>query len=462
MPKYIHCGKWNKNNKYIFYTALCAFLTNYIYGFTFNDYLDEIRFPIKDKDNNKNNDNDNDNNHIIINFFFRYFGLLLFSFILYYIYIKNNILKTNLERNFLFKSSSIKLIYNNSQESTKNKIFISPLFILLIMIIMVLQEISEEIFYKSNLRALDFWMLELPLLSYFNLTYFNFEIYRHHKLVIYLNLIICGIAKIIYLIYYYNNYENNDKNIKSVFKCYNDYWEVIPFGIITYFIIMISRAFALNEIKVLMQYKYISPIKLLIIYGIIGAVITTIIALISSFFECNSINSSLDLKICKIKDKEKYYLENFIIWPNDINNNNNIILEIMLLLFGMFIYFFYRLFYILIIRSLNAIYIIFSNLIYTSLLIWIGFINEHNIQDYILVYKIIIQIIIIFGLLIYLEIIELDFCNLNYDVKEKIIERGIQEWELKSNSNNNSISNSQIYNETSINDSNDRSINSVF
>ena len=265
------------------------------------------------------------------------------------------------------------------------------------------------------------------------------------------------------MIYYYNNYENNDKNIKSVFKCYNDYWEVIPFGIITYFIIMISRAFALNEIKVLMQYKYISPIKLLIIYGIIGAVITTIIALISSFFECNSINSSLDLKICKIKDKEKYYLENFIIWPNDINNNNNnIILEIMLLLFGMFIYFFYRLFYILIIRSLNAIYIIFSNLIYTSLLIWIGFINEHNIQDYILVYKIIIQIIIIFGLLIYLEIIELDFCNLNYDVKEKITERGIQEWELKSNSTNNSINNSQIYNETSINDSNDRSINSVF
>ena len=219
---------------------------------------------------------------------------------------------------------------------------------------------------------------------------------------------------------------------------------------------MISRAFALNEIKVLMEYKYISPIKLLIIYGIIGAVITTIIGLISSFFECNSINSSLDLKICKTKYNEKYYLENFKIWPNDISDN--IILEIVLLLFGMFIYFFYRLFYILIIRSLNAIYIIFSNLIYTSLLIWIGF---NNIQDYILVYKIIIQIMIIFGLLIYLEIIELDFCNLNYDVKENIIKRSILEWELKTNSTNNSKSNSQINNETSINDSNDRSINSA-
>jgi len=45
---------------------------------------------------------------------------------------------------------------------------------------MVLQEISEDIFYKSNLRALDFWMFELPLLSYFNLKYFKFKIYLHH------------------------------------------------------------------------------------------------------------------------------------------------------------------------------------------------------------------------------------------------------------------------------------------
>ena len=180
MPKYIHCGKWNKNNQYIFYTALCAFFTNIIYGYTYNDNLEDI---FKEKENK---------DHIIINYIFRYLGLILFSFILYKIdlFSKNNILKSNSEDNILFKSSSIKLIYNNSQENTKNKIIILPLFILLIMIIMVLQEISEDIFYKSNLRALDFWMFELPLLSYFNLKYFKFKIYLHHKLIIYFNLII--------------------------------------------------------------------------------------------------------------------------------------------------------------------------------------------------------------------------------------------------------------------------------
>ena len=158
-------------------------------------------------------------------------------------------------------------------------------------------------------------MLELPLLSYFNLIYFKFKIYLHHKLVICLNLIICGILKIIYLIVVIND-DNKDNKKDSVFENYNNCWGIIPFGIITYLIIMISRAFALSEIKVLMQYKYISPIKLLIIYGIIGTIITIIIGIISSFIECNKTYSYLVLKIWKIKDKtnESYFFENFKIW----------------------------------------------------------------------------------------------------------------------------------------------------
>ena len=43
MSKYIHCGKWNKNYKYIVLTTIFAFLTNYIFGFTFNDFMDDIK-----------------------------------------------------------------------------------------------------------------------------------------------------------------------------------------------------------------------------------------------------------------------------------------------------------------------------------------------------------------------------------------------------------------------------------
>ena len=440
MSKFLHCGRWNKNYKFILLTAIFAFFTNYIFGYTFNDYLDEIKIYNRTNDTDKVNatgnhtNNNNNNNHVIINYFFRYLGLILFSFILYKIdfFYKNKIFKDNSEYN-IFKSSSIKLIYNNFEENIKNKIIISPLFILLIMIIMALQEISEDIFYKSNLRALDFWMFELPLLSYFNLKYFKFKIYRHHKLVIYLNIIICGILRIIYLIVVINDDEDRKKN--SIFEYYSKNLGIIPFGIITYLMIMISRAFALSEIKVLMQYKYLSPIKLLIIYGIIGAIITIIIGIISSFIECNKIISFSVLKICRIKDNkyESYFFENFRIWWNDEFN----ISGIFLLLTGIIMNFFYRLFYILIIKNLTAIHIIFSNLFYTNLLGSIRYIKilinseDNNNINLINIFILFIHIIIFIGLLIYLEMIELNFCKLNYNLKKTIIERSMQDYELE-------------------------------
>ena len=301
------------------------------------------------------------------------------------------------------------------------------------MIIMVLQEISEDIFYKSNLRALDFWMFELPLLSYLNIKNFKFKIYLHHKLVVYLNLIACGISKIIALIIFIYKEKGG-----SVINLYKTNLEVIPLCIISYLIIMTSRAFALNEIKILMEYKYISPIKLLIIYGIIGVIITTIIGTISIFIECNNIYSFLE--ICKILNDnnvhdKSVYLENFSIWSKDINSNN-IFFELFFLLIGIVMNFLYRLFYILIIKNISATHIIFSNLIYTNLLKWIGFIikymNEDNILNHIPVFKIIVQLIAFFGILIYLEMIELNFCNLNYNLKKAIIDRSIEDYELKS------------------------------
>ena len=55
MSKYLHCGKWNKNYKYILLTGIFAFFTNYIFGFTFNEYLNEIKIftqIIYDDENN--------------------------------------------------------------------------------------------------------------------------------------------------------------------------------------------------------------------------------------------------------------------------------------------------------------------------------------------------------------------------------------------------------------------------
>jgi len=402
MPKYVRCGKWNKNYKYIILTTIFAFLTNYIFGYIFNDYMEEIK--ISEFKITKGN-----NNHIIINYMFRYLGLILFSLSLY--------------------KYDPGIIDDNSEEGHKNEKIISLLFILLIMIIMVLQEILEDIFYRSNLRALDFWVLELPLLSYFNFKYFKFKIYLHHKLAIYLNVFILLIYKIIYLIVSINDNDEERKE-NSVFKNYNEYWGIIPLGILTNLIIMTSRAFTLSNIKVLMEYKFFSPIKLLIINGIIGAIITIAIGSISTFIECNTISFQV-LKICKIKvsTNNTYFLENFKIWWKDEIN----FYGIFLLLIGIIMNFFYRLFYILIIKNLTAIHIMFQFIFYTTLLGWIGNLTKNNYSNnifFIDAFILIIYLIISFGLLIYLEMIELNFCNLNYNLKKTIADRSIQDYEL--------------------------------
>jgi len=153
-----------------------------------------------------------------------------------------------------------------------------------------------------------------------------------------------------------------------------------------------------------MQYKYVSPFKLLTIYGITGTIITTIIGTLSTFIECNKVGSSIDMKICKIKDINyniagKTYLENFKIWKDEIDNN-----EIFLLSIGIISNFFYRIFYFIIIKNLTAIHTIFSNLFYSTILAWIGsFVkdNKNNNNNYVMdAFNFIIQIIVTFGLLI--------------------------------------------------------------
>ena len=82
-------------------------------------------------------------------------------------------------------------------------------------------------------------------------------------------------------------------------------------------------------------------------------------------------------------------------------------------------------------------HIIFSFLFYTNLLSFIGiinnYINNNNKRTNIALnaFLFIIDIFIFIGLLIYLEMIELDFCNLNYNLRKSIIERSMQDCKLE-------------------------------
>ena len=63
----------------------------------------------------------------------------------------------------------------------------SFLFILIIFIWIVLEQAIEK--YNSTISHLYFWMFELIIISYLNENLFKMAIYKHHKFVIFFNLL---------------------------------------------------------------------------------------------------------------------------------------------------------------------------------------------------------------------------------------------------------------------------------
>ena len=204
-----------------------------------------------------------------------------------------------------------------------------------------------------------------------------------------------------------------------------------------------------------MDLKYVSPNKLLFYYGIAGAIISTLICIITTFVKCDDIKSPIDIYdyICKIPYNNETqnnftyyerYFDSFIFYINTFRGKINkdfqlieVLYEIIIIILGMVTFFFYKYFSILVIQNLTPVYLIFSNPIYfllqKSIVLLYSYIKKDDLfQDdpikYI-IYKFCLDLsgdlFSIIGFLMYLEIIELKFSNYDYNLKVNIIKRGI-------------------------------------
>lgn len=439
-------GKCNSRVKYIFLSAFFLLFTNLLYGFKLNKEFDEIGLF-----NNVINISYSDGLylgnlkdklfiHSSIHDIIRYFGIIILSLI-FYKYQINNFKKLNKNENDnvnnddqaqrTISSSTIKLIHNSVKNYFDKKNY-SPKFILFIMFLWVLQTFLIDTYYKCGLRDLDYWMFELVIVSNINSVIFNTKIYGHQKFTIYFNTIICSIFKFSSFIIS-SLFIDEDKENENA---YMNYKYLIPIGISSYFIIMLLRSYVNSEIKVFMDLKYISPFKLIMIYGIIGFLFSTIISTVSTFISCDS---NLNF-LCNIKkENDEIYFENFIIYHEKFNKDNistmfkEIGFEVIVNLFGILTYFLYLMFYVLIIKYLTPIHILFTNTIYylileTAFLFIYGLNLDYKNPKLI---KLLVDIsedfIAMIGFLINLEFIELNCCGLNYNLRKYIAERSIEE-----------------------------------
>jgi hypothetical protein len=360
-------------------------------------------------------------------------GIIIFSLILYNY--EQLIFKNDKKKEKTYHAL-IQLIHDDTEKKLEKK---SLLKIILVIILYNIQDIFTVLFFQNDFRCLNFWIVELPLLSFFNFKLLNSKLYSHHKFAIYLSVIPCIIIKLITILIFSFS---DEELVYHIYK----YKYLIPVGIIYYLIIITIRAYAVTEMKIFMDLRYISPSKLLIIYGIIGFLINSIICIISTYNKCLTIGD-IDIHLCKINNNtnpNEKYLENFFIYfkilKDSINNDKNyeVIIEILESFFGTLTYYCFIYFYILIIHYLTSVHVIFYSLIYAFSIricniicgnifgiVESPFKNKKMIFEYIIefILTLLSDITAGLGILIYLEVIELDFCNLSYNLRRNIMKR---------------------------------------
>ena len=426
MVKYIEFGEYNKNYNFIFLAVLFWILLAYLPKFLIKIF----------QKNNKISDKVNDlyRHENIINSFLL-LSMLVFSCIVYLYESKISKNKSNADK--LNNSISDKGCYNDIRKSEAKKEQIlnnrkNILSILLIICLCIILQFLAGIILA--LKIFSNWMVILLITSFINTKLFNIEIHKHQKCAIAFNFLVLFIFDLSSFIISMSS--DND------IKIYKKYIWLIPIGLLIYSLNVIAFSYAYCKLKWFMELNWISFSKLLINYSLVGFLINIIICIIFSFIKCENENIFCD-KEEEGKEGTYYYSENFMIFFEDFleiyrdENKADLIFLICLFIFNSIILFLYHFYFLLILKNLYPEYYFFTGPIRETIINIIYLFNNKIFQGYFFsedeeeyktsLIKFILDIIgntlIIVGFLIYLEIIELNFYGLNYNLRKNIRNR---------------------------------------
>jgi hypothetical protein len=180
-------------------------------------------------------------------------------------------------------SGSIKLIYNDLEKKSFTLNYVLKYF-LTIFISIVAEYLIES--YIIIFQDLDFWMLELFILWFLNTVYYKKQIYAHQIIAIISNLIPAG-SKILSIYLSFLDDDNDYNGHLPVFY-EDDYIVKISIGFTIYFFLILLRSIVNLRLKSYMDKDFISPNRIIITYGILGATISLIICIASNFISCTN------------------------------------------------------------------------------------------------------------------------------------------------------------------------------
>ena len=420
--KIITFGEINKSLLYILFMSISSILNRYIYGY---NYI-ECFYPMNIYCSLHNSILDKDDKcplHRVFDPFFSYIGMIFISF--FFLREKNieeeekDSKNENNEEDEEGKGNILKLKYNESMDYFKS--IKGILYYILILFLWIAEE-NLILIYVDIFQDLDFWFFELIFVSLIYSRLFLSKILSHQKLGMAISIIIGSLLKIGSISVTLST--GNEK----VF--YNKYEWLISF-IIIYFGLIILRSYVNTQIKIFFDLKYISQRILLTSYGIAGVIILGLTGLFTSNVPCSE---KLRNYVCNFDYEGNLYYDNF---DSYYESGKNMLVRLIVIFLGLVTFFFDKYYSTLIIKLYSPIHIIFSFpiecflgkfflLIFTAIFFREDLFREKNKISKFLTDEFGDTFSII-GFLIYLEIIELHFCNLDYNLKNNIINRSNDE-----------------------------------
>ena len=170
-----------------------------------------------------------------------------------------------------------------------------------------------------------------------------------------------------------------------------------------------------------MEIKYISPYLLVFLFGVAGLVVSLLASIIGYYlnYSDNLFNYFSSMKSLLDEGKAyKFYGEIFLVSPiYSISNTIEFIFEILTIYY------------------LNPFYILMSNTLYYAISQFIFFMLNLSSDELVITHFVVTELnefLSCFGLMVYLEIIELNFCGLNYNLKSSMIKKADDKFQLLS------------------------------
>ena len=428
MGNFITIGKYNKLYKFMWLSISFKLIYEYLYGSDFATEMKLIKYYSFPKS-------------VLIQEFLNYLGIFFFSIFLFKYETKQN--KSEPSEEESHKSHDTNDRHFSSNKKLKNhliyrnyeKYMVSYKAVILVIILIIICDQLTNTFFIFNLKGLDFKMFEILFVCIITFLMFKITIYRHKKIAVGFLVIFCFVMKTLSVVY-----RIIDDHKKRIFKIYK--W-IIPIGISSFILISLLRAYNFCKVKWLFDLKFISVSKLLLFYGSLGFIFCLIISTVVNYIPCVDKDSFNDINfICNVTDVDsstnstKYYYDRYSgyiksLWREERHSYINIIF-LVLIIIKVFLNFLIKLFGILIIKKLKPEYLIISNVIYyfivgsidTIACLFLGKFKYYKLYD------ILEDLFSILGTLFYLELIEFDFCGLDFNLKKNIEERSLRELNL--------------------------------